>query len=304
MTALTTSTQTPPAEGFSADWLRLREPLDLAARSQALAQGFKAALKPGAGEALRLMDLAAGTGANFRALAPALQADQDWLLVDHDPLLLVAQQAEIAAWARRHGWACVGDGEVLRIDTGTARWQVRGQQLDLARDLEHIDLAWCDGLVTTAFLDLVSAAWLDRLCALLAELRRPLLATLTVDGRRTWQPPRKADGFITEAFLAHQAGDKGFGESLGGQAAACLAKGLAARGYRVRTEASDWRIGAGHREMLITMAREAATVALEVAPPSASSVAAWLAEREALAEQEALSLEVGHLDLLATPPAP
>ena len=129
------------AGGFSADWLRLREPLDLAARNEALAQGFKAALKPRGGEALRLIDLAAGSGANLRALAPCLGRDQDWTLVDHDPLLLAAQRVEIKRWAREHGWACVDDGSLLRINTGAARWQVRGLQIDLARDLERIDLS-------------------------------------------------------------------------------------------------------------------------------------------------------------------
>lgn len=293
-----------PEGGFSADWLRLREPLDLAARSQALAQAFKAALKPRDGEPLHLIDLAAGAGANFRALAPVLAGDQDWTLVDHDPLLLKAQRDEIKRWAQQQGWGCVDDGDVLQIDAVTVRWQVRGQQLDLARDLERIDLNGCDGLVTTAFLDLVSAAWLDRLCALLAKVPRPLLATLTVDGRRAWAPIRDADAFITESFLAHQAGDKGFGESLGGQAAPYLASALAEHGFQVRLEESDWRIGAGHREMLKAMAEEAAAVAAEVDPSRASLATSWLDERILHAGQEGLlSLTVGHLDLLAVPTA-
>ena len=292
-------TEQVPAGGFSADWLRLREPLDMAARSQALAQGFKAALKPRAGEALRLIDLAAGAGANLRALAPVLQADQDWILVDHDPLLLVAQRTEISGWARQRGWLCQDQSGVLRIDTGTAHWQVRGQQLDLARDLEQIDLSWCDGLVTTAFLDLVSAAWLDRLSALLADKRRPLLATLTVDGRRTWHPPREADERITHAFLAHQAGDKGFGESLGGQAASYLAERLAAQGYRVSTDRSDWRIGADHPDMLLAMAQEAAAVASEVNIGESATASAWLAGRADDLRQGELALTVGHWDVLA-----
>lgn len=287
--------------GFSADWLRLREPLDLAARSQTLALAFKAALKPRNGSALKLIDLAAGAGANFRALAPVLEGDQDWILVDHDPLLLTAQRAEISGWARRRGWHAREEDGLLQIDVGAARWHVRGQQLDLARDLDRIDLAWCDGLMTTAFLDLVSAAWLDSLCALLAKVPRPLLATLTVDGRRTWQPALAADGLITQAFLAHQVGDKGLGESLGGQAASYLAQQLAAQGCGVSTQESDWHIGAGHSELLMTMAREAAAVAAEVDPSNARTASAWLTERSSHADRGVLSLEVGHLDLLALP---
>jgi hypothetical protein len=295
------NTEQASVDGFSADWLRLREPLDLTARSQTLAQGFKFALKTRDGQPLRLIDLAAGTGANFRALAPLLQADQEWRLVDHDPLLLQAQRDEISHWAQQRGWRCVDEGDVLSIEAGNARWLVRGQQLDLARDLERIDLSWCDGLVTTAFLDLVSSAWLDRLCALLVAVPRPLLATLSVDGRRAWHPALAADGFIGEAFAAHQAGDKGFGESLGGHAAASLAEKLEAHAYRVSVQPSDWRIGAAHGEMLLTMAREAAAVALVVQPSREASVSAWQTERSAQAARGDLSLVVGHLDLLGVP---
>jgi len=294
-----------PSQGFSADWLRLREPLDLVARSQALALGFRDALKRAIGDAphapWRLIDLAAGAGANFRAMAPVLAVDQDWTLIDHDPALLAAQRREIAHWAQQQGWPCLEDGPWLRVDTGTARWRVRGQALDLAHDLEGLDLDTCDGLLTTAFLDLVSAGWLDRLCALLAATPRPLLATLSVDGVRQWQPPRPVDGLITEAFLAHQGGDKGFGESLGVQAVPYLATRLAAHGHRVRVEASPWHIGADRPELLSALAREAVEVTVQVSAAHADTASAWLAGRSADGRQGVLSLYVGHLDLLALP---
>ena len=287
--------------GFSANWLRRREPFDLAARSQSLAIGLRTALGQQAPSALRIVDLASGSGANFRALAPLLEADQEWRLVDHDPLLLAAQRTEITRWAGQHGWHCHDQEGALAIHAGTARWLVRGLQLDLARDLEDIDLASCDGLVTTAFLDLVSAAWLDRLSALLARTRRPLLATLTVDGRRTWFPDKPADRIITEAFLSHQDRDKGFGPSLGVRATAYLAASLGTAGYQVSTQASDWHIGKAHSDMLLSMAREAATVATETDPSNEPAVSRWLADRASDIYQGVLSLEVGHLDLLAVP---
>jgi len=291
--------------GFSADWLRLREPFDQAARSRALAAGFKAALGRRKGLPWRIVDLACGSGANFRALAPGLEGDQTWLMVDHDPRLLAAQRTEIARWASQRGWSCqeARDGR-LEIDTGTARWQVHGRPLDLARSLEDLDLATCDGLVTTAFLDLVSAAWLNRLATRLTQTPRPLLATLSVDGRRMWRPAHPADPLVAEAFLAHQDGDKGFGPSLGVQAVPHLAERLAAAGCRVDTEASDWQIGPEHPELLLTLAREAATVAAQTRPAEASAVGAWLADRSAGIREGTVSLSVGHLDLLAVPGTP
>src|SRR5262245_23237889 len=89
--------------GFDASWLARREPFDIAARDAALARRFAVALGEG-DRPRRIVDLAAGTGASFRALAPQIEGEQDWLLVDHDPLLIAAQRDAISRWAQQHGW--------------------------------------------------------------------------------------------------------------------------------------------------------------------------------------------------------
>src|SRR5436190_7985993 len=71
--------------GFSADWLALREPADHAARSAALTHSIADVLAEEA--APSVLDLAAGTGSNFRFLSPVLPRGR-WLLVDHDRELL------------------------------------------------------------------------------------------------------------------------------------------------------------------------------------------------------------------------
>ena len=148
---------------------------------------------------------------------------------------------------------------------------------------------------------LVSTAWLDRLSDVLARSGLPLLATLTVDGRREWHPKLPADVRVDHAFRRHQSGDKGFGCAHGGLATGYLAQRLAARGYDVTTAPSDWRIGADHREMLVPMVEESAAVALEMEPAAAALFAAWSAQRKTQIHAGLLSLEVCHLDLLAIP---
>lgn len=287
--------------GFAPQWLRTREAFDLAARNIGLATRFAEALAD-IGTPLRIIDLAAGSGANFRALAPRLPGDQDWLLVDHDPLLLAAQREDIAIWAERQGWRVVaGDGGLL-VDSGRALWRVRGYQLDLALQLEALDLSKIDGVVTTAFLDLVSAPWLARLCHLLQQHPRPLLATLSVDGRRRWSPPHPADAQMLAAFQAHQGGDKGFGPSLGNGACAHLATRLRDIGYQVSQAPSDWQIGPTQRAMLLQMLEEAVGVARESTPAAAHSmVDGWHRQRIEQLDHGSLSLEIGHQDLLALP---
>jgi hypothetical protein len=293
------------AAGFDARWLQQREPFDLAARDPALATAFASALTrsaTGPTRPTRLIDLAAGTGANFRALAPLIGGDQHWLLIDHDPRLLAAQHAHIAAWAQQQGWRSEARADGIVVRAGAAHWQVRGQPLDLAASLQDLDLQRADGIVTTAFLDLVSSAWLDRFSALLAHAGRPLLATLTVDGRREWQPPLPGDAALHAAFLRHQAGDKGFGASLGTAAVAHLAQRLSHIGFDVHTARSDWYIGPTAPGLLRHLAREAAAVADATAPTSQAAHGAWLVQRAQQIDQGLLSLRVGHDDLLALPP--
>jgi hypothetical protein len=286
---------------FAADWLRRRDPFDAAARNRELGRRFGAALANERGGPRRIIDLAAGLGANFMALAPLIGDDQEWLLIDNDSSLLAAQAEEIARWSEREGWRCRNIDKGVLVETATDNWRVSAQRLDLAQSLEQIDFAACDGITTSAFLDLVSAAWLDRLCGLLTRYARPLLAMLTVDGRRVWHPSQLGDVSIHDSFLRHQTGDKGFGPALGCLAVNYLAGSLTARGYAVSTVCSDWRITAEHREMLLQMVEESAAVARETQSAASTLFTEWSEERYAQIRAGLLTLNVGHLDLLAVP---
>lgn len=288
--------------GFDADWLARREPFDARARDGALAVAFARSLRSDATGVRRIIDLAAGTGSNFRALAPRLGGDQEWLLVDHDPRLREAQAATIAHWAACAGWTCQVIGDALEVRAGAARWLARAHAFDLAGSLEALDLHRFDGVSTSAFLDLVSADWLDRLVDQLAGAGRPLLAVLTVDGRRDWAPPLAADRRLREAFQRHQGGDKGFGPALGGDATAILERRLVARGFAVATAPSDWRIDAAHCDFLGQLVREASAVACEAEPLASADFTLWRERREAQIQTGRLALTVGHTDLLAVPP--
>ena len=85
--------------GFSKEWLRLREPADAAARNPDIAAGLAAQLADRT--EVKFTDLGCGTGANLRHTAllvpPGVQ--QRWRLFDHDPQLLSSAREELAAWA-------------------------------------------------------------------------------------------------------------------------------------------------------------------------------------------------------------
>src|SRR5262249_5363945 len=72
--------------GFSPDWLALREPYDLAARNGQVLDTVANAFLGQA--AISVVDLACGAGATLRAVGPHLPPRQSWRLVDNSLSLL------------------------------------------------------------------------------------------------------------------------------------------------------------------------------------------------------------------------
>src|SRR5262245_8469907 len=119
---------------FSAAWLALREPADHRARSATLTRRVVETLPRD--RVLKLLDLAAGAGSNFRYLATRLPHRQSWLFVDHDVGLLAAASAR------------TGDDVTTRV-------------IDLAEVDRFREIFVGRDLVTgSALLDLVSERWL------------------------------------------------------------------------------------------------------------------------------------------------
>ena len=275
--------------GFSPDWLALREPADHAARDA----GLVAALARALPEPMRAVDLGCGTGSNLRALAPHLGSRQDWLLVDHDPALLSAAAERLSAWAERAEES--GDGLILH--RGGQRIAVRFRALDLAAD-PAAALAEGPDLVTAAALfDLASEAWMAEVARAVARAGATFYTALTYDGQESWTPPHPADAAIHAAFLAHQAGDKGFGPAAGPGATGVLAAAFRSHAYAVETAASPWHLGPEAGALLHPLAEGTARAAQETGRVGALEAAAWLAARHT----PGTAAVIGHRDLLAVP---
>jgi SAM-dependent methyltransferase len=257
---------------FSAEWLALREPADAAARSTELAD----ALAPGA---RRIVDLACGTGANIRFLAPRLPRASDWLAVDNDARLLAA----------------------LAPPAGT---KVSMLQLDLAHALDDVPLTGCHLVTASALLDLVSAPWLARLAARCAEAGADVLFALTYDGRIEWSPAEEGDDRVRELVNRHQLRDKGFGAALGPGAAAAAVETLRVLGYEVRTAPSDWVLGLQSSPLQTVLIDGWASAAAEIAPAEGDPLRRWARRRRAHVADGRSTLRVGHVDFGGRPTRP
>jgi hypothetical protein len=301
--------------GFSADWLAAREPHDAAARAVELVGLLRTRELTRSGAEARdavaraIVDLGAGSGANLRWLLPKLGGVQAWQLVDHDAALLAAAEPAIHDWASRTGAEAhvatsargPGHGESLDdiVVTGDDFvCRVHRTRADLASDLDLIELPERALVTSSALLDLVSAEWLRALVRRCHAASADVYFSLTYDGRTVCTPADETDAEALELFNRHQAGDKGFGPALGPTAGLRAVDSFVARGYRVASRTSDWRIGpdaaAFQRELLSGWLG----AALEIAPQRRETLEAWHRRRVAHVDAGVSTLVVGHVDLL------
>ena len=172
--------------GFSADWLTLREPYDLRARNPTVIDAVAASLEPLS--SVRVVDLACGTGSTLRALSPHLPALQNWKLIDNDLGLLARAKATPLA----------------KHTTVTAI------PLDLNRDLEAALDGPVDLVATSALLDLVSEAWLDRLAVEIATRSIPGIdSPRRASALRREMSPRRAGFAVSRGVKPTRGGYRG-----------------------------------------------------------------------------------------------
>ncbi|MBK9078016.1 MAG: class I SAM-dependent methyltransferase [Hyphomicrobium sp.] len=273
---------------FSAEWLQLREGADQAARNSEIANAVSArfALR----DAISVVDLGCGTGANLRATASLLPNRQLWRLIDSDPALLDAARIDLIRWAD----TALREGDELILRKGHADIRVSFSQLDLATDIERA-FDGAPALITaSALFDLVSETFIKTIARLCTERNAAFYTVLTYNGVQRWSPHRPADNQIASAFHRHQLGDKGFGPAAGPMAPSILADQFRLNGYTVLEGESYWVLGRNDRMLLEELQRGYAMAAAETGIVDAKTIEGWIKVQRSGAE-------VGHTDTFAAP---
>jgi SAM-dependent methyltransferase len=265
--------------GFSAEWLILREPYDMAARNPVV---LKAAIDAFAQKpVLRILDLGCGSGSTLRTIAPRLNAKQDWRLVDYDAALLARANESAAA---------------LNIKASATR-------ADLNREIESVLVEPADLVTMSALLDLVSDEWLERFVNCVADRGLHVYAALSYDGLIEMSPWHALDESIIEAVNLHQRSGKSFGPALGPSAGAAAMEKLMRRGFFVHQGPADWKASEWDVAFQIEIVRGWVGAARETGAMSTQDIEDWLAFRQQHISAGCASLRVGHADFFAVPPS-
>jgi hypothetical protein len=263
-----------------AEWLALREPFDVAARSDRLARAVSDALTRD--RPVSIVDLGTGRGSNVRYLTGFLPLPQEWLLLDEDAAVL--EQVSGAMTGRLPAQCAI---EVRQVNLGA------------------LDSMMFDGrhLVTaSALLDLVSKSWLDSLAHHCHAVRAAGLFALTYNGESRCSPAEPEDDEIRELMNRHQrSNDKGFGRAAGPDAVVAAERSFKAVGYRVERAASDWILPPDAREMQRELVNGWADAASEIAPTRSAMISSWLRRRHNHIDAGRTQIVVCHEDLIVTP---
>lgn len=262
--------------GFSADWLTLREPVDQRSRSVAILESIERYFEHR--DSITAIDLASGRGSMIRALMPRLPARQLWHPVDDEPVLL-------------------RDAELAR--TGTIRIEPR--LVNLAQNIEDVLSLAADLVVTSAFIDLVSESWLDRLVNVTVARKLPVCLAMSYDGRTACSPTHDRDVAVIDAFDRHQRRDKGFGPALGPTAADVAASKFRRAGYDVMVERADWHLDRNERKLQTMMIAGWQAAAGEMNELAADDLDAWHEQRRAWIITGQATMMIGHRDVWAVP---
>lgn len=273
---------------FSPAWLALREPVDHRSRNADVAAEVRQHFS-GRG-LIRIADLGCGTGSNLRASFGLYPPRQDWLLVDHDPALLVAARENLQDWADRFR---PGDGLIQIVKDGFDL-TVRFAQADLATGLPKVLAGRHDLITASALFDLVSEAWTHRLAAGAKAAGTAFYTVLTYNGADRFTPPHPLDEAVVRAFSAHQQQDKGLGIAAGPDGAAMLARVFAAEGFIVSEGNSPWRLDAADAALAKPLLEGIAAAVRETGQIPAAALAGWLDFRLA-----GSSIVTGHTDTFA-----
>jgi SAM-dependent methyltransferase len=291
----------PTDTQFATDWLEERYRFDVAARNPkveaACLQYF--AQHP----MVSIIDIGAGTGANFIYLSEKFPQSQQWALVELNPNLLKRARERLKIWAAAKGYTVREDGQSLDFRRNDQHIQVQllqGSFLELSQLLQpdryHL-------ITASAVFDLLSEQMLSDLIQTFHQNRLALLTTLNYESM-AYLPGDAEDKRWIELYEAHMQREQDFGKALGPRCSDFLENGYAQlpTGLTLRAP-SRWQIEPAdtfmHGHMLQFL--EKSLLEMTSMGHSGRGLNEWLQRKKVQLQAQQLRLSVTHSDFFTAP---
>jgi hypothetical protein len=271
---------TVAAVRVSPGWLDLREAADAAARAQELIGQLRRRVPA---SSWLIHDLACGSGAMGRWLAPLLSGPQRWVLHDRDADLLELADVNLPGPA--------ADSAEVGIETRVSDITLLGSD----------DFAGATLITASALLDLLTWDELTALIHACSGAGCPVLFALSVTGRAQLLPPNPLDARVAAAFDAHQRRRTPRGRLLGPDAVNAAVEGFHRLGAEVVVRPSPWRLGSTESDLAVEWLTGWVQAACQQEPALAPDADLYRRRRLREAAAGALAVTVGHADLLVLP---
>ena len=265
----------------SSSWLELREGADAAARARELVGRLSHRVP--ADDPWLIHDLACGSGAMGRWLAPLLPGPQRWVLHDRDADLLALAAVNVPGPA--------ADGAEVAVET----------RVSDVTELGPDDFAGATLVTASALLDLLTRDELTALIHACAGPGCPVLFALSVTGRVQLLPPDPLDARVAAAFDAHQRRTTPRGRLLGPDAVEAAVECFRRLGAEVVVRPSPWRLGTTESDLAVEWLTGWMDAACEQDPALGRDADLYRRRRLREAVAGALAVKVGHADLLVLP---
>lgn len=282
-------------------WLSYRAACDAAARHKGVERKFLEFFNHKS--VLELVDVGAGTGANFRYYFDLIQQNQRWTFLEKDPFLLAQASDTIAQYAHQHGYRFEQPhAHLIRVSAGKKQAHIQLTQGSLEELDRLVNLADTDIVTANAVFDLIAYEQFDALVGRLKRQYVCLLSTLNYY-EISFLPFSEADARFVRWYHMYLKRPQPSGIAMGADCCEEMLDLLHQHEMIIIQEASQWHISrnntAMHHFLLHFMGQGIQT--LNLADCERKAFFEWMQEKKQLCRERKLEIYVDHNDIFAYP---
>lgn len=289
---------------FDPTWLNTRFPFDEAGRNKTIDEVVMKYLgqeRSADQQPLTLLDVGAGTAANFLHFFEKINHAQEWFFLDHDIRVLQAGVERIKKYAISKSLPIREIPQGIVVERGGKTIKVK----IFAGSFEKVEevIGWPDFeiVMASAFFDLFSTGQLVDFLDKIALHKIPLLLTLNYFDMRFF-PTNTFDTKITQWYGEHMQKPREGRSAMGAQCSSRIRSYLLSNDIAFCEGVSSWKISGKDQPMLNFLLGfiESSLFELDLEGNDRHRLDQWLQLRKQQWQHQSLAMEVDHFDFFAT----